>query len=413
MEETNQFRKNFIWNTLGTGLNAFNSLFFMIIVTRINGIDNAGIFTLAFSTACILYAIGIYAGRVYQVTELNKEITDNDFLLSRIITVLLMIIFVVLFCSFKQYNLQKTTVFVLLTVYKALDAFCDVLYGILQKNNDLNIVGKSLFMKSFISIIGFLVIDLITKNMIFSIIILLGIFILFTVIYDFKKIYKYINISIKPKKQNVLNVLTKGFLIFAISFLGMYIVNAPKYAIDTYLEENYQTIFGIIVMPATIISLVAQFLIHPYLNKIVALYKERKLKEFKSILLQIIGTVFGFGIISTLLGYFIGTPVLGLIYGINLETYKMSLAIIIISATLYTVGTVLSSVLTTVRKTIPQFIIYLFITGFAFIISDILTKKNSIDGAVISYFSIMTAFSSLYIMYVKINLKKIFNKEEV
>ena len=33
-----QFRKNFIWNVLGTGLNAFNSLFFMIIVTRINGI---------------------------------------------------------------------------------------------------------------------------------------------------------------------------------------------------------------------------------------------------------------------------------------------------------------------------------------------------------------------------------------
>ena len=41
MEKEIQFRKNFIWNILGTGFNAFNSLFFMIAVTRINGVDNA------------------------------------------------------------------------------------------------------------------------------------------------------------------------------------------------------------------------------------------------------------------------------------------------------------------------------------------------------------------------------------
>ena len=69
MDEDKNFKSNFIWNILGTGLNAFNSLFFMICVTRINKTTNAGIFTLAFSTACILNVIGTYAGRVYQVTD--------------------------------------------------------------------------------------------------------------------------------------------------------------------------------------------------------------------------------------------------------------------------------------------------------------------------------------------------------
>ena len=72
--EKNNFKKCFIWNLLGTGFNAFNSLFFLIIVTRINGLENAGIFTIAFSTACILYAVGLYSGRIYQVTEQNKTI---------------------------------------------------------------------------------------------------------------------------------------------------------------------------------------------------------------------------------------------------------------------------------------------------------------------------------------------------
>ena len=155
MQEKIQFRKNFIWNILGTGLNAFISLFFMIIVTRINGVDQAGIFTLAFSTACILYSVGIYAGRIYQVTELNNKISDKDFIVNRILTSSSMILFLIVFCIYKNYNYEKSIIFLLLTIYKALEAFGDVLHGILQKNERLDMVGKSLFMKSNSTILNF------------------------------------------------------------------------------------------------------------------------------------------------------------------------------------------------------------------------------------------------------------------
>ena len=97
MEKEKQFKKNFIWNIIGTGFNAFNSLLFMIIVTRINGINDAGIFTLAFSTACITYVIGIYAGRIYQVTEPDKTISDKDYIINRRITTIIMIIMTIIF----------------------------------------------------------------------------------------------------------------------------------------------------------------------------------------------------------------------------------------------------------------------------------------------------------------------------
>ena len=50
-------RKNTIWNIIGTTINAFSSLFFMIIVTRVNGVFDAGIFTFAFSTATMFNII--------------------------------------------------------------------------------------------------------------------------------------------------------------------------------------------------------------------------------------------------------------------------------------------------------------------------------------------------------------------
>lgn len=412
MKENIQFRKNFIWNTIGTGFNAFNSLFFMIIVTRINGVDEAGIFTLAFSTATILYSIGIYAGRIYQVTELDEKISDKDFVVSRIITCILMIILILGFCLFRGYEIDKTIIFLLLTIYKMLEAFSDVIYGILQKHDDLDIVGKSLFLKSLLSILVFLVLNLITKNVIISIIAMIIICSVIIVIYDFRKAYSYIDFSKKVKMKNVWDIFRKGFFIFAISFLGMYVLNAPKYAIDTYLTSDYQTIFGIIVMPATVIGLVAQFLIYPYLNKIVELYKNKDIINLKRLLLKIILFVVAFGIVATLLGYFVGTQILGLIYGIDLSMYKIGLAVIIISATLYTIGTICSSILTTVRETFSQFVIYLIVAIFALILSNLFTRALEIKGAIIAYFLIMAIQSLAYFAYTKIKLEKIFKEEQ-
>ena len=408
MEKDKQFNKNFIWNTLGTGLNAFNSLFFMIIVTRINGVEQAGIFTLAFSTATILYSIGIYAGRIYQVTELNDEISDKDFIASRIITSVLMIILLLGFCLFRGYDAERIAAFLLLTIYKVLEAFSDVIYGILQKHNNLDMVGKSLFIKSLLSILVFLVLNLITKNMIISIIAMIAICIIVIICYDFRKTSLYIDFEKKVKMKNVWDIFKKGFFIFAISFLGMYVLNAPKYAIDTYLTTEFQTIFGIIVMPATVIGLVAQFLIYPYLNKIVELYKNRDLENLKKLLLKIILLVIVFGVVATLLGYFVGTQILGFIYGIDLSMYKIGLAIIIISATLYTIGTICSSILTTVRETFSQFIIYVIVSIFALVLSNVFTKTLEINGAIIAYFLIMAIQALSYYVYTKIKLRKIF-----
>ena len=411
MEKEIQFKKNFIWNILGTGFNAFNSLFFMIIVTRINGVENAGIFTLAFSTACIIYVIGIYAGRIYQVTELNKNITDQEYIVNRIITTATMIIMVIIFSVFKKYSIYKFTTFLLLTIYKALEAFSEVIYGILQKNEQLDKVGKSLFMKSIISVILFLIIDIMTKNMILSILSIIIVSLVILLTYDFKNCKCYIYLSSKISKTNILMIFKDGFFTFAIAFLGMYVLNAPKYAIDNYLEENYQTIFGIIVMPATVIGLVAQFLIHPYLNQILKSYEERNIKNLNKTVLKLIGYIIIFGIISSILAYLLGTQVLGLIYGLDLSMYRLELLTIIIAATMYTIGVIYSSVLTTVRETFSQFIIYIIVSIFALIISNILTNLGMIKGAVGAYFMIMSMQFIIYAVYTNIKLKIIFKKE--
>lgn len=411
MEKDTQFKKNFIWNILGTGLNAFNSLFFLIAVTRINGVENAGIFTIAFATACIVYVIGIYAGRIYQVTEPDKTITNKDYIINRIITVFLMNVFVLIFCCIRGYDFYKTIMFVLLTFFKSLEAFSEVIYGIFQKNDKLELVGKSLFLKSIISICGFIVFDIITKNMMLSVVFVIIIWIAILILFDIKKAIEYIDFSFKANYKNIIKIFKHGFTTFSIAFLGLYILNAPKYAIDTYLSDDIQTIFGIIVMPATVIGLVAQFLIHPFLNQILKTYEDRNLKELRKIIIKLILTIAGIGLVASILAYFFGIQVLGFMYGIDLSLYRTGLLIIIVSATLYTIGVIYSSVLTTVRETFSQFIIYIIISIFALVVSNVFTQRWNVDGAILAYLMIMGLQFLLYIIYTNIRLKVIFNRE--
>ncbi|MCF0125832.1 MAG: hypothetical protein HUJ68_08815 [Clostridia bacterium] len=406
MSKNKDFNKNFIWNIIGTTFNAFNSLFFLVIVTRINGTNDAGIFTFAFSTACVLYIIGIYAGRIFQVTE-KEEINDKEYIVNRISTTIIMILVSIAFVIIKGYDIYKAEIFIIICLYKALEAFSDVIYGILQKNDLLHKVGKSFFAKALISIILFIIVELLTKNLIIaSLMIVISNFIVI-VFYDILNVKNIIKKEEKIKIKNVLRIYKTGFFIFAITFLGLYVMNAPKYAIDDYLSENIQAIFGIIIMPATVVGLFSQFIIHPYLNIIVDLYKDKKINEIKKIMKNIIIAIIIFGAICVAGAYLLGIPVLELIYGIELKAYKTNLLLIILASTLYVVGTIYSSILTTMRKTFVQFTIYCFVSIFAIIVSYILTRNFEINGATVAYFSIMTIQFILYC----ICTTKILNKE--
>lgn len=413
LEKEKNFKSNFIWNIVGTGFNAFNSLFFLVAVTRINGVNDAGIFTIAYSTACILYVIGVYAGRVFQVTETNKNINNKEFILNRILSCVLMIGCTLIFVLFKHYDNYKSIIFIFLAFSKCLEAFSDVLYGILQKNNQLNIVGKSYFYKAILSVVLFVVVDIYTQNVIISISMIILVWILMIIFYDFRHIKNLLdkkeNISIKKSFL----IFKNGFFIFIISFLGLYLINAPKYAIDNYLANDLQTIFGIIVMPATIMGLVGQFLLHPYLTTIVELYKENKINQLNKLIFKIVKYIVYFGIVASILAYLIGIPVLNLIYGIDISAYRIHLVFIIISSTLYNIGIIYSTLLTTIRKTFIQFVIYGLISIIALIISDILTKMLKIDGSVIAYFIIMFLYYALYFIIIKIIFNKIKLKGEM
>lgn len=403
------YKKNFAWNIIGTSVNAITSLFYLIFVTRINGTNDAGVFTFCFSTALFFQVIGYYSGRVFQVTENNKKISDSDYLYLHIVNSLVMIIVCILFAIIKQYDLLKIILLLVLVLFRALETLGDCLYAIIQKKDELYKVGISFFVKALISLLLFLIIDLITKSVILASISLILVQIVIILFYDIKNIRKYSFKLKKFKAQNLRYLYISGFYTFIFSFLTQYVINAPKYAIDSLLSNHYQTIYGIIAMPATIMILIGQFLIHPFLTQLTAKIKERKYTEFNNTVFKLLIIMFILGVLISIVAYLIGSPILQMIYGVNMENTKWLLFLIIIGSTLYGMVMILSNSLIALRKTLMQAVIFAVVSLIALFLSDCLINIFSLKGAVYSYLLSMLLLFILYTIYYFVTKRRLKN----
>lgn len=407
----NNTKKNVIWNMIGTTANAFNSLFFMIIVTRINGLKDSGIFTLAFSLACLFCFIGNYEGRVFQVTDVKADFSNKEYIVHRISSCILMMTIVVLYCLVMKYDFYKMSVTLALCFMKCCEVFSDVFYGILQKNDNLQQVGKSLFIKSIASIVIFIVLDLITKNLLLSCVGLDLIWLVILFVYDIPQTKQHINSTEAIRVSNIVKLYKDGFFSFSILFLGVYLVNAQKYALDGVVVESLQAIFGIVLMPATIISLACQYLLQPILNTIANLYAFGKKKEFNVLIFKSSLLVLAFGFACVIGAYLLGIPVLNILYGVDISDYKLCLILIIVGAVFYSLSTLISAALTTIRHTFVQFIVYSITSLFALFVSRWFIVQLSLIGASLAYLLCMFMQFLLYLLiYVFIMRKQEFKE---
>ncbi len=245
--------KNFIWNTIGSTASAFISLFLMMVVTRLNGIDDAGVFSFAFSTAALFLVIGTYSGRTFQVTDKNKKTTDSDYFYLKFATCFAMFVVGVTFCLIRGYSSDKFLVIMLLTGFRILEALAECVYAVVQKKNRLYQAGQSMLIKAVFSLIGFIIVDYLTRSIALACIAIVVVYILVIVFFDLPRLMRTGFYFEKFKPKRVIYLLKIGFFTFGFTLLNFYVINAARYAIDSSASDSAQTIYGIIAIPATVL----------------------------------------------------------------------------------------------------------------------------------------------------------------
>ena len=281
-------QQSILWNLVASILNAIISAYMLMIITRFIGIKDGGIFVIASTLAYQLIIIGNFGMRNYQATDTKKRFTFYEYLYSRYITSILMLIGTLVIIFYNNYNFYKSLIIISFTLFKWIDVIEDVYHGLYQQNNRLDVACREQSYRYILSLLVFTILLIILKNLFISFLATFAIsFLFFILVNNYTK--KFFDYDVKIDKKNILSLLYDCFPLFISSYLYLYICNAPKYAIDTVSNDVVQSYFGVLFMPVFVINLISTLIYRPIITNMAEHWNNNDKKYFiKQVYKQVI-----------------------------------------------------------------------------------------------------------------------------
>ena len=119
-------RDIYIWNLVGSLANALFSVVILMLVTRTLEENQTDIFSIAWSISQLMIIIGTFQIRTYQATDIKGKYSFKQYLLFRVLTIVLMLVSSLLYVWFKGYDLYKSGIVFIMCVIRAIEALSDV-----------------------------------------------------------------------------------------------------------------------------------------------------------------------------------------------------------------------------------------------------------------------------------------------
>lgn len=396
-----KMKSAYLWNTSAAMLNAFQTVFILMLISRIDPIIDAGVFTIAFAIGNLMLAVGKYGVRQFQVSDIKEKYSFREYVFSRVLTSILMITASVVYVGYYYvmgvYNTEKCLVILLVCMTKVVDAVEDVFHGLLQQHLRLDIAGKILTIRIVSYIVVYLIVYTVTQDLLLTSFIAFVVSVIQFLLLNYIAFKAFdIQRKIELRRAQVKNLCIECLPLFISSYLVIYIGNAPKYAIDKVMSSEAQACFTYIFMPVFVISLLSQFVYQPVISKMALLWHEQNIPQLKKLILRQIGLILLLSLVAVLGGDVLGIPVLSIIYGINLDAYKTSLVILLIGGGALAFVNFLQMIITIARKQKLLIIGYLLAFLAFLFFGKTVVKYYGIVGISVFYTAVVSGIGLVF-----------------
>lgn len=390
---------NFLWNAVGGVLNAGQSVFLLIVITRVCGLEAAGIFSIAFATGNLFLYLGNYGVRNYQVSDLSEKYSFHDYLRHRLCTVLLMLAAAAVYTAWSaktgNYSHYKTACVLAMCACKAVDCLEEVFEGRYQQKGRLDRSGKLVTFRLLVSIGGMIAVLLVTRDLLTAV--WWGVFL--AVAASVLIIWRYRETAAFERTafsfSGIAGLMRECFPVCAANFLSFYLINEPKYAIDAAMDETAQACYNFIAMPVFVIQLLNMFLYQPMLIRMTASWENGRRKEFLGYFGRICGALALISAPILLAAWIFGIPVLSWLYATDLAALRTELLLIMTGGIFLAFNGFYCAVLTIMRKQREIPLTYLAGAVLSLVSTPVMVRKSGIVGAVLSFVLVMAAVTVL------------------
>jgi O-antigen/teichoic acid export membrane protein len=390
MYASHRTSRDYVWNTLGITIWGMVFPILTVVVTQLSGVEQAGMFSMAFVVGTLLMIVANYGVRTYQVSDLEEEHSFSDYQVNRWVTCVAMVLIGLLYCLIRGYADEMFTISLGVYFYKMIDGLADVYEGRLQQKDKLYLAGVSQALRSVAAIVVFSLCLLITRNLTVSCIAMgiaaLATFIILTLPLALFETPK----SRKGSFASVGVLFKQCFPLFVALFMYALIDNMPKFVMEGVLSYDNQLYFNALYFPAQSILLATGLIYKPLLVRLAGLWADplkRRRFDLVVVIILVVIVVLSAAMVFVM-GWF-GLSAMSFLYGIDFDSLRGLCYIMLVAGGITAAIDFLYQVITVLRQQKSVVKLYAITFGFSLFVPILLVNFTGLPGAVIGYLIIM------------------------
>jgi len=381
------YKKQALLNIVGNIVFLGSQWFMLIIVVRMLGYESAGMFSLAITLAALFFIISVYGMRGFQVSDINREYTDQQYMLTRWITISIGFLACGLYIIFQDYNALQKSVIMLWMASKSIEAFSDLVYGYYQNDNRFDRICISLTTKGLVQLgvfwLGLTVFSNLHYAMILSAITVLIVVFVYDLPYVRKRVSPYIQFT-KMSWKRTFDLLKMCFPLVVVLLTAPLLQAIPR----VYYEERYSAelfgIFSSVAAPTVVIHVLVANVLLPFVPRFAKLYYDSDSKSLSRLIFGAVGYTLAFGAVTMIAALFFGEFALVVLYGESIRPYSGILYGIIIAVVSTAVLICFNTLFIPVRRLKSLAATLLFSCGVCYVFTPYFVDRFEMNGIAVA-----------------------------
>lgn len=341
-------------NSIGTVAVLFAQWLISVLLVRMGGFADAGIFSLAMSVANVFGAVSNFGLRSYQISDAGKQFEQKHYMLAKFAAIGLSFaaLFVYLWVDATYLPRNKWAICLYL-VYLSLGFFSDTMLGTLQLRDKLYLSGYSNLLKGICCFGSFVLSYVLWKDLLLSLGLMAAAGIAVSVVYDLR-FFARERVDTALQKNDFPEVwgVIKACFPLMVSAILPYISTAlPRRILLNSLGETYLGYYSSLFTPTVIITTLVPAVAIGIVPGMARAWVGRNRGQFvRYLILSLLGTL-GITLAAFLCAFAVGKPVIRLVFGQEILAYFNLLYVAIAVSGLAAMRSVADSALICMRKT--------------------------------------------------------------
>lgn len=308
--------ENMAWNSAGSLVYLVCQWLITVLVVRLSsGYDAAGVLALGMAVSNIFTPIGQYKIRAFQVSDVRGEYTAGQYVALRMVTMVFALVVMVAYGVTTCAATSLPAVF-LYGLFSFGPIFVDVLHGVDQQRNRMDIIGKSFIARGVLSVVPFSVVLWLTNSLEYALAAMTVLTFAVIALYDIPQT-RGLGVDLSPDfaKGPIISLLH----ICAPAVIALFFCTAvpaiPRQVLAAVYGDAALGAYASIASPVLIIQMGAQYIYAPLMGVFAQHIAEGNVRAFRALLAKVtagIALVAAFGSVAfALFGEFAFSLVFG------------------------------------------------------------------------------------------------------